>query len=123
MRFMAMVKTSESYGPPPKALMEAMGKAVSETMKAGTLVETGGLAGTASSSRVRVAGGKLTVLDGPFTETKEVVGGYAILEVKSGEEAKESARWIMQLHLDHWPGWEGECEVRQIMDGPDMPPR
>src|SRR5437870_7126582 len=57
--------------------------------------------------------GKLTVTDGPFTEAKEVVGGYAVLEAKSRDEALAAARTFLRLHQQHWPGWEGECEDRK----------
>jgi hypothetical protein len=63
---------------------------------------------------VRSKGGKLTVIDGPFTEAKEVVGGYAVLEWASREKAVEAALAFMRLHSEHWPSWEGECEVRPI---------
>jgi hypothetical protein len=81
-------------------------------------VASGGLAPTAASSRVRVSDGKLTVIDGPFTETKEVVGGYAVMEFASKQEALQSAVRFMELHKKFWPDWEGETEVRQIF-GPD----
>jgi hypothetical protein len=67
---------------------------------------------------VRVSQGRLTVMDGPFTETKEVVGGYAVMEFKSKQEALDSAVQFMELHRKHWPGWEGETEVREIF-GPE----
>jgi hypothetical protein len=65
---------------------------------------------------VNLSGGKLKVTDGPFTEAKEVVGGYALVEVKSKEEALEVARQFMELHRVHWPAFEGECEVRPLED-------
>lgn len=114
MRFMTLVKSAEAQGPPPQALMDAIGKLGEESFKNGTMVEMGGLAPSAASTRVRLAGGKVTVTDGPFAEAKEVVGGYAVFELKSKEEAVEAARVFMELHRQHWPGWEGETEVRQI---------
>ena len=114
MRFLMMVKAPENSGPPPKELMEAMEKLAEEAMKSGEMIETGGLAPTAAGSRVRLAGGKITVTDGPFTEAKEVFGGYAVFELKSKEEAIERTRRFMELHEKHWPGWEGETEVRQM---------
>jgi hypothetical protein len=118
MRFMTMVKASENQGPPPQALMEAMGLGAEQAARRGTLVESAGLAPTASSKRVRLEGGRITVSDGPFTESKEVIGGYAVLETASLEEAVENAVWLMTLHREHWPGWAGEVEVRQIF-GPE----
>ena len=122
MRFMMMVKHPEPSGPPPKELMDAMAKLTEEAVKAGTMVASGGLAPTAASTRVRLSRGQVTAIDGPFTEAKEVVGGFAILEFKSKEEALEGARAFMELHRKHWPGWEGETEIRQVFGPEDFPP-
>jgi hypothetical protein len=121
MRFMMMVKTAERSGPPPKELMDAMGKLAEEATKAGEMIDSGGLGPTAAGSRVRLTGGKITVTDGPFTEAKEVFGGYAMFELKSKEEAIERTRRFMQLHHKHWPGWEGETEIRQVFGPPESP--
>jgi hypothetical protein len=118
MRFMMIVKSPENAGPPPQALMDAIAKLGEEAARAGTLVETGGLFPTAMGARVRLSKGQLTVTDGPFTEAKEVVGGYAVHELKSKDEAIEAAVRFMELHQKHWPGWEGETEVRQIFEAP-----
>lgn len=120
MRFLTMVKSAEKSGPPPQKLMDAIAKLGMEATKAGALKETGGLFPTVMGARVRLSGGKLTVTDGPFAEGKEVVGGYAIYEVKSKEEAIEATRRFMQLHKEHWPGWEGETEIRQIFEAPNF---
>ena len=85
------------------------------------MIETGGLAPTALSTRVRLSRGQLTTTDGPFTESKEVVGGYAVFEFKSKKEAVESAQHFMELHKRHWPSWEGETQVRQIFGPEDLP--
>jgi hypothetical protein len=118
MRFMMIVKSAEKWGYPPKELMDAIAKLSEEAVKAGTMIGNGGLLPTVTGTRVRLSGGKLTVTDGPFTEAKEVVGGYAQFELKSKEEAIEGARRFMQLHKDLWPGWEGETEIRQMF-GPE----
>ena len=118
MRFMMLVKHAENSGPPPKELMEAMAKLSEEAVKAGTMVASGGLAPTAMSTRIRLSQGQVTKIDGPFTEAKEVVGGYAVFELKSKEEAIEGALRFMELHKKHLPGWEGETEIRQIF-GPE----
>jgi hypothetical protein len=123
MRFMMLVKSRENSGPPPQALMDAIGKLAEEATKAGLMLQSGGLAPTAMSSRVRLTQGKLTTTDGPFTESKEVIGGFAVFEFKSKEEAIESAVDFMELHKQHWPGWEGETEVRQLFGPEDYPPR
>ena len=121
MRFMMLVKSAENSGPPPKALMDAIGTMAAEATAAGLMIESGGLAPTAMSSRVRLSHGKLTTTDGPFAETKEVVGGFAVFEFKSKKEAVESALKFMELHRQHWPGWDGETEVRQIFGQEDNP--
>jgi hypothetical protein len=114
MRFMMIVKSAENSGPPPKELMDAISKIAEEATKAGEMIESGGLASTATGTRVRLSGGKLTVTDGPFAEAKEVFGGYAVFELKSKKEAIESAVRFMELHKQHWPGWDGETEIRQL---------
>jgi hypothetical protein len=113
MRFMMIVKAAENSGPPPKAMIDAMAKIAEEATKSGEMIESGGLASTATGARVQLSGGKLTVTDGPFTEAKEVFGGYAIFELKSKKEAVERAVAFMELHKQHWPGWQGETEIRQ----------
>ena len=118
MRFMMIVKHAENQGPPPKQLMDAIAKLAEDEAKAGTMLGSGGLGPTALGARVRLSGGKVTVTDGPFTEVKEVVGGYAQFELKSKEEAVESAVRFMELYNKYWPGWEGETEVRQMF-GPE----
>jgi hypothetical protein len=71
-------------------------------------------------ARVRLSGGKLSVIDGPFAEAKEVIGGYAVFELSSKEEAIEAGKRFMDLHKEHWPGWEGETEIRQVFEAPDF---
>jgi hypothetical protein len=122
MRFMTLVKSAENSGPPPQALMEAIGRLGEEASKAGVKVEMGGLLPSAMGSRVRLAGGKVTVVDGPFTEAKEVIGGYAFFDVTSKEEAMDWTSRFMNLHKVHWPEWQGETEVRQIFDPSDFTP-
>jgi hypothetical protein len=119
MRFMMLVKSTERSGPPPKELMDAIAKLSEEASKDGSMIESGGLAPSAMSTRVRLSGGKITALDGPFAETKELVGGYAVFEFKSKQEAIESALHFMELHKKYWPGWEGETEIRQIFTQQD----
>ena len=120
MRYMMLVRHAEKQGPPPKELMEAIGRLAEEATKAGTMIASGGLGPTAQGARVRLSGGKVSVIDGPFTEAKEVIGGYAQFEFKTREEAIESAVQFMELHKKHWPGWEGETEVRQLYGAEDI---
>ena len=115
MRYMMIVKHKEAQGMPPKELMDAMGKLTEEAIKNGTLLGNGALLPTAAGASVRLSGGRVTVTDGPFTEAKEIIGGYALFELKSKQEAIEGARQFMELHNKHWPGWEGETEVREMM--------
>src|SRR3989449_3422172 len=114
MRFMMLVKHAENSGPPPKELMEAMAKLSEEAVKAGTMVASGGLAPTAVSTRVRLSRGQVAAIDGPFTEAKEVVGGYGVFELKSKKKAGEGGVRLMGLHRKNWPGWGGGTENRQI---------
>jgi hypothetical protein len=122
MRFMMVVKGRENAGPPPVELMDAIARLGVEAGRAGVLVETGGLLPSATGARVRIRGGRLAVTDGPFTEAKELIGGYAVYDVQSKQEAIEWTTRFMQLHVDHWKGWEGETEIRQIMDVPGAAP-
>jgi hypothetical protein len=111
MRFMFIVKSAHS-GPPPPKLMEAMHKLADREIKAGRMLDNGGLMPVAMGAQVRIAKGQLSVLDGPFVEAKEVIGGYAVFELRGKEEAVASATEFMQLHKDLFPGWEGTCEIR-----------
>ena len=116
MRYRMFIKHREDYRMEevPQALFDAMGEFVGESMKSGSIVDTAGLQPTAKGKRVRLAGGKLSMIDGPFAETKEVIGGYALVEAKSNDEALALAKRFMDLHRVHWPAFEGECEVRPL---------
>jgi hypothetical protein len=111
MRFMYIVTSAHAASPTPE-LLEAMHKLRERETKAGRLLDTGGLTPIATGAQVRIADGKLSILDGPFVEAKEVVGGYAIFELPGKEEAVAMAVEFMQLHKDFMPGWDGTCEVR-----------
>lgn len=116
MKYLSFIRHSEKYRqlPPPAALMEAMGKYVERSLKDGTLVDAGGLKPSKDGFKVRLDKGKLTFTDGPFTETKEVIGGWAILEAATREDAVRIATEFMELHRKHWPEFEGESEVRPM---------
>ena len=117
MRFISMIRIEEDPSRvPSEQLMSDMGKLIDELTRAGQLVSTAGLRPTSEGVRVRLRGGKLSVVDGPFAETKEVIGGYAILEAKSRQEAIELTRRFLKVHGDDW---DIECEVRQL-DGPEF---
>jgi hypothetical protein len=116
MRYMMFIKHTEDYRMEevPQSLFAAMGEFVEESFKNGSLIDTAGLQPTSKGKRVRLSGGKITVIDGPFAESKEVVGGYALIEAKSDDEALALARRFMDLHRVHWPAFQGECEVRPL---------
>jgi hypothetical protein len=116
MRFISMVKFAEAKAvPPSKEFLEAMGQLTQDAAKAGcVMVGAEGLLPTSMGARVRLADSKVTVMDGPFTEAKEVVGGFAIFDAPSKAEMLEWTRRFMDLHRTHIPGWEGEAELRQI---------
>jgi hypothetical protein len=116
MKYLMMIKHSESSRNEaiPQALNDAMGQFVGESMKKGILKDTAGLRPTSEGFRIRSSKNKLSVTDGPFTEGKEVIGGYALVEVPSRDEAMKVARDFMELHRVHWPTFECECEVRPL---------
>jgi len=113
MRYMFIVTSDQAASPTP-ALMEAMGKMADREIKAGRMIDDGGLFPLQMGARVTIQDGDVRVIDGPFVEAKEMIGGYAVFELASKEEAVASAVEFMQLHKDHMPGWEGTCEVRGI---------
>ena len=115
MRFLSIYKAAERGVPPSPEEMERMGKLIAEGMSAGWLISTEGCLPSALGARVRGTGGKVTVTDGPFSETKEVVGGFAILQAASKEEAVELTRHFLLV-----AGGEGECELRQLYEAPAL---
>ena len=117
MRYLSMIRVDETRGvAPSEQLMQDMGKLIEEMTRKGHLISTAGLRPSAEGVRVRLRGGKLSTTDGPFAETKEVIGGYAILEAKSMHEAVELTKRFLRIHGDEW---DIECEVRQL-DGPEL---
>jgi hypothetical protein len=127
MRFMMLVKAGPGYeagAPPGPELIAAIGSLTEEMMRAGVVLETGGLLPSSAGARVRVSNGRLSVTDGPFLEVKELIGGYAILRASSRAEAIEHGKRFMQLHADTLgPSYEGELEIRQLADyGPEAEP-
>ena len=110
MKFLSIYKTAERNAPPSQEEMSKMGKLVEEGFKAGWLLSTEGCLPSALGARVRLSGEKLTVTDGPFTEAKELVGGFAILRTNSKQEAIELAKQFLPV------AGEGECEIRQLYE-------
>lgn len=116
MRFMFIVLSSQTTPPTPE-LIEAIGKLADQEMKAGRLLTNGGLLPLPmGGAQVQLKGGQIKTVDGPYVETKEFIGGFAIFELQSMEEAVASAQSFMQLHKDLMPGWEGTCEVRVMAE-------
>jgi hypothetical protein len=117
MRFLSMIRVDENSGQvPSEQLMQDMGKLIDEMTREGVLIRTAGLRPSAEGVRVRLRKGQLSAVDGPFTETKEVIGGFAILQAGSMQEAVELTRRFLKVHGDTW---DIECEVRQL-EGPDF---
>jgi len=117
MRFLSIYKTRERNTPPTPQEMATMGKLIEEAMRAGWLISTEGCLPSALGARVRRDGAKMSVTDGPFAESKELIGGFAILKAASKEEAVELCRRFLQVAGD------GECELRQLYEaGADVAP-
>ena len=116
MKFLCLYKPSKPEGAPPTPHdVEKMGKLIEEGMKAGTLLATEGCMPSAKGARVRLSQGKFTVVDGPFSEAKEIVGGFALIRANSKEEISEQTKQFLQIAGD------GETEIRQIYEQGDFP--
>jgi hypothetical protein len=112
MRFLSMIRIDEKTArPPSEQLMQDMGKLIEEMTRKGVLISTAGLRPSAEGVRIRLRAGKLSTSDGPFTESKEVIGGFAILEAGSMQEAVELTKRFLQVHGEEW---NIECELRQL---------
>lgn len=114
MRFLSLVRITETGRKPSQKLITDMGRLMAEMSAAGVLLETAGLRPTSEGKRVRLSRGQQRVTDGPFAESKEVVGGYAMLNVASMDEA---LKWTARFLDVHGSDWEVECEVRQVDEG------
>jgi hypothetical protein len=125
MKFLLMTRSgTETAAPPSPELMGALGKLNEELTKSGVLLQAGGLQSSSIGAHLRLSGGKVTVLDGPYTETKELIGGYAIVQVKSNEEAIELGRRFLQLHADILgASYEAESEIRRLYDRSELGPQ
>jgi hypothetical protein len=118
---MVMLRMPEDVGTPPVALTEAMDAAMRDAFAAGWMLDAGGLGPSSDTTEVSLRGGRVLAVDGPFSEAKEVVGGYAVLEVRSHEEAVGHAHQLIAIHREYWPGWTGTAEVRRIWDAQAAP--
>jgi hypothetical protein len=114
MYYLFLVSSAETDGPPPMALMQEMDKLSERAVANGTMVLNGGLMPTSQSLRLRLKSGKTVLTDGPFTEAKEVIGGFAIMQFATREQAIESLHEFMELHRLYAGDWEGVCEMRPV---------
>ena len=121
MRVMFIVTSSAQPAPPTPELLDAMHTMAVREIAAGRMIDDGGLMPLEMGARITNARGKISVIDGPFAETKEVVGGYAVFEVKDRDEAVELGVAFMQLHVDHMPGWDGVLEMREVAGSQTRP--
>ena len=121
MRVMFIVTSSAQPAPPTPELLDAMHTMAVREIAAGRMIDDGGLMPLDMGARITNARGKISVIDGPFAETKEVVGGYAVFEVKDRDEAVELGVAFMQLHVDHMPGWDGVLEMREVAGSQTRP--
>lgn len=123
MRYMMFIKHPRDYEglQPPPSLYAAMGEFVGEQIAKGVFIDGAGLQPLAKATRVRLTHGKITVTDGPFSEAKEIVGGYSLIEAATHAEAVALATRFMELHRTHWPAFEGESEIRPLEDMGDPP--
>jgi hypothetical protein len=112
MRFLCIHRSPESNAPPSEKLMTEMGQLIEEMARAGVLIATEGCLPSALGARVRIVGDKLVVTDGPFPETKEIIGGFALIQVASKDEAVEWTERFLRVV------GEGESEIRQVADVP-----
>lgn len=117
MRVLTLIRSSEELGEPPASFFAAMEKELPAIDAQFTMIDSQALVPTAvAGAVVRSAGGRTAVVDGPFTESKELVAGYSIGEFESFEQAVDVARQFLAIHEQGWPGWSGEAEVRRIAD-------
>jgi len=125
MRYMMMIKATPDYEaglPPPVELMQGMGRLTEEMMKSGVLLASDGLQPSAMGTRIKVSGGQRTVTDGPFAETKELIGGYAILQANSKAEAIALANRVVEVHVQAGVP-DVEIEIRPLFEPADFQPR
>jgi hypothetical protein len=117
MRFVTLVKYDERGTPPPKAYLDALADFNRAAKAAGAMIQCNGLQPSAQGSRLRLTGGKVSATDGPFAETKELIGGFAVFDVKSKQEIIAWIQRFMEVG-QYWPEWECEVEIREMLDQP-----
>lgn len=121
MRYIVLLKAGQPASAPPPELMEAIMKLGEEATNSGALLDTAGLAPSAAGARVELVSGEVSVTDGPFTESKEMIS-YALYDVRDKAEAVEWAARFLRLHRDLWPGWEGTADVLKVLGPEDFAP-
>ncbi len=121
MRYLVLLQGTNPPTQPPPSLMEGIFALGEEAIRAGVKLDNGGLAPSAAGARVEVTGGGLSVTDGPFTESKEMIS-YVVYDVASREEAVEWTSRFMNLHRELWEGWEGEAQVLRVLGPEDFAP-
>jgi len=121
MRYLVLLKAVPPDTAPPAELMAGIMQLGQQATEAGVLLDTAGLAPSAQGARVGLADGKITVTDGPFAESKEMIS-YALYEVSTREEATEWTNRFLALHRDLWPGWSGEADVLRVFGPADFAP-
>ena len=122
MRVLGLLKMSEQAGEPPAELFVAMDRTIKEISGTANLIDTNGLVpSSVAAAVIHGSAGRLSIVDGPFTESKELIGGYAFFEVDTWDQAVETMRKIVAVHTDHWPSWEGSAEVRRVMEQEEQP--
>ena len=117
-RFMGFVKMEEGIGAPPQAMFDAMDVYIGEQAQLGHFLDGGGLFGTEDAVNFVVRMGETTRVDGPYAEAKEVVGGWALLQYDTVDDAIENQKEFAELHAKHWPGCSMVATLRQISDEP-----
>jgi hypothetical protein len=122
MRYIVLLEGTNPDTPPPSDLMAGIAQLGEEATRSGAMLDNAGLSPSAMGAKVVVAGGELSVIDGPFAESKEMIS-YALYEVSSKEEALEWTSRFMRLNADLWPGWAGEARVLKVFGPEDFPPQ
>jgi hypothetical protein len=117
MRFLTLVKYDENGTPPPRAYLDALAEFNRTAMAAGAMIQCHGLQSSALGSRLRLSHTNVSTTDGPFTETKEVIGGFAVFDVPSKQDIMAWMQRFMELGK-HWPDWQCEVEIRELLDQP-----
>lgn len=121
MRYLVVLEAQAPTTPPPAALMEGIMRLGEEAVRAGVMLDNGGLAPSAAGALITADADGVVITDGPFAESKEMIS-YALYDTRTKEDAVEWARRFMALHHEHWPEWSGESRVLKVMGPEDFAP-